>query len=173
MYRIVGADGRQYGPVSTEQLQRWIVEGRANAQTYVLPEGAAEWKPLGTLPEFAASFATSFGRSTPPPVTPVSGSHMRNTNSMAVWGMICGLLSLVCCCCCCVNFPLGVLGLIFSLVGLAQINDRPDLYAGRGFAIAGIVVSALGIIICIVLMVSNAANSHYHQYYNWNYNRWH
>ncbi|MGH7979865.1 MAG: DUF4339 domain-containing protein, partial [Limisphaerales bacterium] len=59
MYKILGADGRQYGPVSGEQLARWIAEGRANAHTQTLAEGAAEWKPLGSLPEFAAHLAVA------------------------------------------------------------------------------------------------------------------
>lgn len=63
MYKIVGADGKIYGPASAEQLRQWLAEGRANAQTQTLAEGAPEWKPLGTLPEFAGQFA--------PPTPPV------------------------------------------------------------------------------------------------------
>jgi len=40
MYKIIGADGKEYGPIPAEQLREWIAEGRANAQTKVLPEGA-------------------------------------------------------------------------------------------------------------------------------------
>ena len=54
MYRIVGKDGQQYGPVTAEQLRGWIAENRANAQTLVQAEGSQEWKPLGSFPEFAA-----------------------------------------------------------------------------------------------------------------------
>jgi hypothetical protein len=168
MYRIVGADGRQYGPVSAEQLRRWIAEGRANAQTQTLAEGASEWKPLGVVPEFAASF----GPSVPPLVAPVTGSHLRVTSAYALWGMIFGLLSLTCCCCCCLNIPIGALGLIFSLIGLAQISERPELYEGRGFAIAGIVLSVLGLVITLLIFFSNAANGNFHHHYNWYY-QWH
>ena len=55
MYKIIGADQKEYGPVSAEQLRQWLVEGRVSAQTQVLPEGATEWKPLGNLPEFAGA----------------------------------------------------------------------------------------------------------------------
>ena len=41
MYKIIGIDGREYGPVSAGQLRQWIVEGRANAQTQALAPGAA------------------------------------------------------------------------------------------------------------------------------------
>jgi uncharacterized membrane protein len=53
MYKIIGADQKEYGPVSAEQLCAWIAEGRVNGQTSVWSEGAAEWKPLAAFPEFA------------------------------------------------------------------------------------------------------------------------
>jgi hypothetical protein len=65
MYRIIGADGNQYGPISAEQLRQWIAEGRANAQTKVLAEGTMEWKPLSEFPEF-------FGGAAPPPGAPTT-----------------------------------------------------------------------------------------------------
>lgn len=65
MYKIIGADGREYGPVSTAQLKQWIVEGRAGAQTRVQPERSTEWITLGTLPDFADVFAAA----APPPPT--------------------------------------------------------------------------------------------------------
>ena len=53
MYKIIGADQKEYGPVTTEQLRQWLTEGRVNGQTLVKAEGAMEWKPLGGFPEFA------------------------------------------------------------------------------------------------------------------------
>ena len=63
MYKIIGADGRAYGPVNAEELKRWIAENRVNGLTQVQAEGAADWKTLGVLPEFAEAF-----RVTPPPL---------------------------------------------------------------------------------------------------------
>ena len=53
MYRIIGADGRQYGPVTVAQLREWLAAGRANAQTLVQIDGAGDWKPLATFPDFS------------------------------------------------------------------------------------------------------------------------
>lgn len=53
MYRIIGADGREYGPVTAEQLRQWIRDGRATAQTKAQAEGSAGWKTLSAIPEFA------------------------------------------------------------------------------------------------------------------------
>lgn len=52
MFKIRGADGKEYGPVNSDQLRDWIRQGRANAQTQVLPADETEWKPLGEMPEF-------------------------------------------------------------------------------------------------------------------------
>jgi uncharacterized membrane protein len=59
MYKIIGADGKEYGPVNTELLRQWIAEGRLNAQSRVQPEGSPDWKTVGELPEFADLFRTA------------------------------------------------------------------------------------------------------------------
>jgi hypothetical protein len=35
MYNIIGADGKEYGPISIEQIRQWIADGRINAHTRV------------------------------------------------------------------------------------------------------------------------------------------
>jgi hypothetical protein len=146
MYRIIGADGREYGPVTDSQLRQWIAEGRANAQTPALAPGAPEWKPLGSLPEFAGQFA--------PPAPPVIGTwpgtakgvRIRKTSGFAVTGLICAVLAWMSYCCCC-GFPLNLLGLIFSLIGWSQVSRQPELYAGRGLAVAGLILSAASLLL--------------------------
>ncbi len=64
MYRIIGADGREYGPITADQLRRWIAEGRANAHTRARLEAGGDWKTLAELSDFAASF---YGAPQPPP----------------------------------------------------------------------------------------------------------
>jgi hypothetical protein len=69
MYKMIGADGREYGPITSDQLRQWIREGRANAQTKVLPEGTTDWKTLADLPEFADLLrSTASGPGVPPVV---------------------------------------------------------------------------------------------------------
>ena len=57
MYTIIGGDDKEYGPVSGEDLRKWIAEGRLNAQTMAKAESDAEFRPLSTFPEFADAFA--------------------------------------------------------------------------------------------------------------------
>ena len=50
MYKILGADKKEYGPVRAEAVHKWIAERRANAQTLVQAQGSTEWKRL-SLPQ--------------------------------------------------------------------------------------------------------------------------
>ena len=52
MYKIIGADQKQYGPISGDQIRQWISEGRVNGDTVACAEGTDEWKPLSKFPEF-------------------------------------------------------------------------------------------------------------------------
>jgi uncharacterized membrane protein len=70
MYKIIGADGKEYGPVSAELLRQWMAEGRVNGQTMARAESATDWQPLSAFPEFAAISPTGI----PPVASGSSGS---------------------------------------------------------------------------------------------------
>jgi uncharacterized membrane protein len=61
MYTIIGGDGKEYGPVTAEQVQAWIAGGRANAETKVKAVGSDEWKRIADIPELAAGAAAPAG----------------------------------------------------------------------------------------------------------------
>ncbi len=63
MFTIIGGDGKEYGPVSAEQVRAWLASGRANLSTKAKYAGTEEWHTLGEYTEFTSSAAT-----TPPPV---------------------------------------------------------------------------------------------------------
>jgi hypothetical protein len=148
MYRIIGADGREYGPVPPEQLRQWIAEGRANAETRVRIEGSMDWKPLAQFPEFSALFPAAAPISPPQYLIAPRGAIARRTNSAAMTGFIFGLLSITGGFCC-FGYIFMILGLVFSIVGLSQINSNPELYEGKGIAIAGLVLSIVGLFLAI------------------------
>ena len=123
MYRIIGVDGQQYGPVTAEQLREWIKDGRANAQTQVQAEGSTEWKPLGSFAEFSDALGAA-PQPTPPPapfstVTPTSlaSSGGRDAAIQALKGPAIALK---------VTAILGLvavtLGLIINVLTLAGVN---------------------------------------------------
>jgi hypothetical protein len=75
MYKIIGGDQREYGPVDFNSLLDWIRQGRANAQTLVQKEGGP-WAALGTMPEFAEALAAQTATLPPPGAPPAAnGGH--------------------------------------------------------------------------------------------------
>jgi len=140
MYRVLGADGKEYGPVNGELLSRWITEGRANAQTKVKPEGAAEWQTLATMPEFEPVFAASPGAPPPLPTTSVEVK----TSAMAITSLVLGVLGL-----CGIT---AVAGLILGIIALVKINRSGGRLSGQGLAIAGICVSAFMLLFSIPMI---------------------
>jgi TM2 domain-containing membrane protein YozV len=110
MYKIIGTDGRQYGPIAVEQIRVWLSQNRVNAHTLAQSESSTEWKPLISFPELAADFNIA-----PPPVT-VHGSNPRASNKIAagVFGILLGSLGIH-------KFILGYTGaglvmLLFTLI---------------------------------------------------------
>jgi hypothetical protein len=148
MYQIIGADGKQYGPVSAEQIRQWIAEGRVTAQTQVFAQGSSGWKPLGTLPEFGDLLKPIAPQ--PFSTAQYGSAAVPKTNSMAMTGMIMGILSITLGLCC-YSMPFSILGIVFSLVGLSQIKNNPG-QQGRGMAITGLILSILSLLIAIALV---------------------
>jgi TM2 domain-containing membrane protein YozV len=86
MYKIIGTDGRQYGPIGVEQIRAWLAQNRVNAHTLAQSEGSTEWKPLISFPELAPEFKIA-----PPPVSgPGYGHNPRAHNKIAAG--ICAIL---------------------------------------------------------------------------------
>lgn len=152
MYKIIGADQKEYGPISADQLRQWMTEGRANGQTKVQAAGATEWKTMAELPEFAGLLP----KSPPPPpmrAVPITPLPARpNTSQMAVWAMVTGLISLLCCCG--IAAPVAI---VLGAVALSRLKSNPEL-TGSGYAIAGIVLGIVAILIHIALIVSVILN---------------
>lgn len=131
MYKIIGADGKEYGPVSAEQLRQWLKEGRVNAQTQIQGEGATQWQPLNALPDFATEFSPP---AMPPAASPGGGAK---TSGMAITSLVLGILGLFSC------GITALVGLILGIVALVKIRNSQGRLSGNGLAIAGIVVSGV------------------------------
>lgn len=99
MYKIIGADGNVYGPVSAEQLREWVAEGRINNETKVQAEGSVDWKMFGVLPEFAPLVPAGI-----PPTTgdlPPTLTSLHQLTRFPVWAVVllhyatCGLFTFI------------------------------------------------------------------------------
>lgn len=159
MYKIIGNDGKTYGPVTAEQISGWIAQGRVENRTTVLPTGAAEWTFVGLLPEFTTQFSGPSPLIAPPKI---NASAARSTNGFATAGFVSGILSCACCCGC----PFNILGLIFSIIALVQINGQVEKQGGWGLALAGLICAATSLLFTfgfgIFHLLSTPANFVWH-----------
>jgi len=133
MYKIVGADGRQYGPVNAEEIRRWIADQRVNAQTLVQMEGSQEWKPLGSFAEFAAGLKPALPPMAPPP------SAVAARASSKIPAGICGIL-------------LGSLGIHKFILGYTGAGLVLLLVTVLTCGIAGAVTHLIGLIEGIIYL---------------------
>jgi hypothetical protein len=134
MYKIIGANNAEYGPVTTEQLRQWIAEGRADGNTKAQMIGETGWRPLSEIPEFASSFQQASappgisqaappypGRpmaSSAPTPGPMGGPPLSNAPypqqqvpNYLVWA----ILVTLCCC-----LPLGIVSIVYA----SQVNGK-------------------------------------------------
>ena len=136
MYKIIGADQKEYGPVTADQLNQWLAEGRVNSQTKVCPAGGSEWKTLGELPEFSLRFNTPPPLTGSPSFTSPSATNTK-TSGMAVASLILGILGLVTC------GVSALVGLILGIIAMGRIKKNGGALTGHGLALAGTIVSGV------------------------------
>jgi TM2 domain-containing membrane protein YozV len=133
MYKIVGVDGQQYGPVNAEEIRRWIADKRVNAQTLVQMEGAQEWKPLGSFSEFASEL-----KAVPPPIAPPPSTVASRASNKIPAG-VCGIL-------------LGSLGIHKFILGYTGAGLVMLLATILTCGIAGVVTHIIGLIEGIIYL---------------------
>lgn len=142
MFKIIGADQKEYGPVTVDQINQWIIQGRVNGQTKAKTDGG-EWKTLGEFPEFAAALGNrvSPGPTAAPPPTigapmpPVSSPA--KTSSLAVCSLIFGCIGLFTC------GISSVVGLILGILAMSKVKKSNGALTGHGIALAGTIVSGV------------------------------
>jgi hypothetical protein len=55
-YKVMGEDGQEYGPVSADQIRKWIGDHRLERKSPVKTADSRDWVFLESLPEFADLF---------------------------------------------------------------------------------------------------------------------
>lgn len=107
--------------------------------------------------------APSYGSYVPAPAYPpphayqghpyAYGSHQQKTSGLAVAGLILGIASIPLFWFNIIDVLIAVTGLVLSLCGLAQVKRNP-MYKGQGFAVGGIITSAIGLVLAIIMFVA-------------------
>jgi hypothetical protein len=151
-YMILGADGKQYGPVSAQQFLAWAREGRVDGATQVRSEDSASWIPASSVaalnrpadvPPAAAPQAVAEAVPVPAGADPSVEQRIRGGVSWFYW--IAGLSV--------VNSVLALAGAGFRFIfglGITQLID--NLAHGFGGA-AQAVALALDCVVAGVFIV--------------------
>ena len=150
MYKIIGADGKEYGPVTLEQFRVWVTQSRVNPQTRVKAEGATEWTSAGNVPELNALFAAAGSAAAIPPLTPLSpysGLATEPAKGLAITSFVLGLLSLVC-----IGIFGGIPAIICGHIARSRAQRMPAVYGGAGFALAGLILGYVGVAVTFLVL---------------------
>jgi len=159
-YKVLGDDGNEYGPVSGDQIKKWISESRLELKSPVMPDDAKDWIPLEELPEFNSTFAP-----------PVIGRHesadagnginaiIPYKNIRALVAYYLGVFSVIPF----IGIVFGICGFILGVGGLAFKRKHPSA-GGAVHAWIGIILGGIfgaGWLIATILMIV-AAVKHRH-----------
>lgn len=72
-YKIIGTDGREYGPVTLEELLAWINDGRVAPYSQIWRADLACWRPASGWPELAFELGRLQGEPAEPPAVVATG----------------------------------------------------------------------------------------------------
>jgi prepilin-type processing-associated H-X9-DG protein len=86
----------------------------------------------------------------PAAVTYASGMDMPGRQSVGVGALVCGIIGLVFTI---VGSPLSIIALILGIRGINASSRNPQRYAGRGLAVAGVVLGAAGLLVDLCAVV--------------------
>lgn len=160
MYRILGADQKEYGPAPEDVVRRWIAERRLDGRSRIRRDGEPVWRALADFPEFRAALAgerperAAPAGSVPPsiqgarptgPMGPTGGTGAagptlaggRKASGTAIAALVAGILAP-----CTVGLG-GAVGVVLGIVALKRIRRSQGRLGGRGMAVAGLVLSCL------------------------------
>ena len=152
MYKIIGADKKEYGPVTADQIRQWIAEGRVNGQTMVQAEGSAEWKALASFPEFVVLLTPPAAPGVPPPG--LLQAAPQPAVSSQVQGPAIALIIVAA-----LNFIMATISLIINLAGTGMGRFGPignpeiERLLEMTSGIAGIISSLVNIGIAVLIFV--------------------
>jgi len=141
MYKVIGSDQQEYGPISTEEVTSWINQRRLNGQSHVQGEGDTTWRTLSEFPEFAEALAAQAETPSGRPLAALAPAKPK-TSGMAIASLVLGVLGVLTC------GITSLVGLVLGVVALVRINKSQGRLSGSGLAIGGICASGV-----LVLMI--------------------
>jgi hypothetical protein len=147
MYRILGGDGKEYGPIDAATIRQWLKESRLGAQSQVRAEGRTEWKRLTDFPELLGELRASAGVPNLPsqPMPATAPRPDARTSGLAVASVVLGALG-------CAGVT-AIAGLVCGLIALGKINKSEGRQRGKGLAITGMALSVGMLVLALPIII--------------------
>lgn len=149
-------NGKQYGPITGEEVGLWIRDGRVGPLDMVWCEGMGAWAPANSIPEFMGLFAQS---TQPPPIIdddydyPEERRYMRPHRGGTVLTL--GILGLVVCCICgIIAWSMGNSDLREMAAGRMDPSGEDSTKAGK---ICGMISVILNIVVAVFYLLAIGA----------------
>ena len=146
MYKIIGADKQEYGPITLEELRRWMNEGRVNGLTLISVDGGP-FQPLAGIAELAGLLPLS-----PPPMPAnpeVSEDIQKTVSNPATFLLVAAALSLL-------GGLLGILANVFQIsMGSFLPMQQPGVPEGmlKFQGTVAVVSNLVGIAFQVVIII--------------------
>ena len=99
-----------------------------------------------------------------PPMGPGFGPQ-GSSNGLAIGALVTGILALPTTCCCSIaSLPLGVAACVMGGLALSKIKAQPQIYGGKGMALAGAICGAVSILVGIAFLALGMGQALIDQY---------
>ena len=128
----ISRNGQQFGPYSLDDVRAQLASGAILPTDLAWKEGAPDWQPLSSMPEFAGIV---------PPV------QTAKTSGLAIASLVLGILSLVLCW---IGGVAAIPAVICGHLSLSKIKKSAGTLSGQGMAIAGLVMGYISIVIMVI-----------------------
>jgi hypothetical protein len=156
MFKILGPDGKELGPINADTLRQWVGEGKVDLTTLVRREGATEWTPLAQIPEVTGPRPNPSATSPPPlPPPPLSQAGAppsdrprvrQRTSGLAIVAFVLSFLAS-----CTVGLS-AIASLVVGFIALRQIKRSGGELRGKALAIIGQTLSVLTLLAFLLLL---------------------
>lgn len=76
-----------------------------------------------------------------------------SSNGLAIGALVCGLLAIPTTCCCSIgSMPFGIAACVMGGIALSKAKAQPQVYGGKGMAVAGLICGIVAILFAIVML---------------------
>ena len=146
-YKILGADGKEYGPVDAATIRQWIGQRRLAATSSIKVESDPDWKPLTAFPEFQDALTPATTAPPPGDIPPLRdfAPAPETTNGLALTSLVLGILL-------CLGPLTGIPAVICGHLARSRIRHSPGQGGGAGMALAGLILGYIGTFLWLLIL---------------------